>query len=71
MNTHIQSLLQFLDDSPCDFLAVDTMKAILEKEGYSEKKLDNNITAKAGEKFYFTKNDSAIFAIKVGQKPVS
>lgn len=70
MNTHIQSLLQFLDDSPCDFLAVDTMKAILEKEGYSEKKLDNNITAKAGEKFYFTKNDSAIFAIKVGQKPI-
>lgn len=70
MNTHIQSLLQFLNDSPCDFLAVDTMKAILEKEGYSEKKLDNNITAKAGEKFYFTKNDSAIFAIKVGQKPI-
>jgi hypothetical protein len=70
MNTHIQSLLQFLDDSPCDFLAVDTMKAILEKEGYSEKKLDNNITVKGGEKFYFTKNDSAIFAIKVGQKPI-
>ena len=60
--------MEFLDNSPCNFLAVDTVKKILTANGFKEKKIDDKMTAKAGEKFFFTKNDSAIFAVQVGKK---
>lgn len=64
----IESLLKFMDNSPCNFLAVETIKSILEENGFTEKHLNDKITAQPGEKFYVTKNDSAIFAFKVGKK---
>lgn len=64
----IDSLLKFMDNSPCNFLAVKTVKSILEENGFQEKALSDKITAQPGEKFYVTKNDSAIFAFKVGRK---
>lgn len=67
---YIESLLKFMDNSPCNFLAVDTIKKILEVNGFVEKKLSETIDAKAGAKFFFTKNDSAIFAVKVGNRPI-
>ena len=66
---YIDSLLRFMDSSPCDFLAVDTIKNTLVENGFKEKSLKDKMSAKAGEKFFFTKNDSAIFAVKVGQNP--
>ena len=65
---YVSSLLEFLDNSPCNFLAVDTVKKILTANGFKEKKIDDKMTAKAGDKFFFTKNDSAIFAVQVGKK---
>ena len=65
---YVSSLLEFLDNSPCNFLAVDTVKKILTANGFKEKKIDDKMDAKAGEKFFFTKNDSAIFAVQVGKK---
>ncbi|MBQ6278344.1 MAG: M18 family aminopeptidase, partial [Muribaculaceae bacterium] len=67
---YIESLLKFMDSSPCNFLAVDTMKKILVENGFKEKSLREKLDAKAGEKFFFTKNDSAIFAVRVGKKPI-
>mgnify|MGYP004443526305 FL=1 len=64
----IDSLLKFMDDSPCNFLAVKAMKEMLDACGYSEKHLKDPITALPGEKFYITKNDSALFAFKIGKK---
>lgn len=64
----IESLLKFMDDSPCNFLAVKTIKGILNENGFQEKLLTDKITAQPGEKFYVTKNDSAIFAFKIGKK---
>lgn len=64
----IESLLKFMDDSPCNFLAVKTIKGILNDNGFQEKLLTDKITAQPGEKFYVTKNDSAIFAFKIGKK---
>ncbi len=61
-------LLQFLDNSPCNFWAVDTIKKQLSQAGYREQALDAPMQAEAGDCFYFTKNDSAIFAVKVGKK---
>ena len=65
---YVSSLLEFVDNSPCNFLAVDTVKKILTANGFKEKKIDDKMTAKAGDKFFFTKNDSAIFAVQVGKK---
>lgn len=67
-NRYIDSLLQFMDASPCNFWAVDTIKKILIKNGYTERCLCQKLEARPGDKFFVTKNDSAIFAVKVGQK---
>ena len=71
MNTYIESLLKFMDSSVCNFLAVDTIKKVLVANGFVEKRLEDAFTCQAGEKFFVTKNDSAIFAVTVGSKPVS
>lgn len=67
----IESLLKFMDKSPCNFLAVKTIKGILAENGYTEKHLEEKLDASAGDKFFVTKNDSAIFAVKVGKRPVA
>lgn len=67
----IESLLKFMDNSPCNFLAVKTIKGILTENGYTEKHLEEKLDASAGDKFFVTKNDSAIFAVKVGKRPVA
>jgi aspartyl aminopeptidase len=67
---YINSLLKFMDDSPCNFLAVDSIKRMLFNNGFTEKRLYEKFTAKPGEKFFFTKNDSAIFAVTVGSAPI-
>lgn len=71
MEHQIQSLLNFLDNSPCNFYAVHTAKKILVENGFTEKTLNQKIEAKAGEKFFVTKNDSAIFAFTVGKMPIA
>ena len=71
MNTYIESLLKFMDSSVCNFLAVDTVKKVLVANGFVEKRLEDAFTCQGGEKFFVTKNDSAIFAVTVGSKPVS
>lgn len=71
MNTYIESLLKFMDSSVCNFLAVDTIKKVLVANGFVEKRLEDAFTCQADEKFFVTKNDSAIFAVTVGSKPVS
>ena len=71
MDKQITSLLNFIDNSPCNFYAVNTAKKMLEENGFTEKLLGNEIEAKPGEKFYFTKNDSAKFDFTVGKKPIA
>lgn len=64
----MKSLINFLNDSPCNFLAVDTVKGMLSEAGFREQRLENAFDVKQGDKFFFTKNDSAIFTVKVGKK---
>lgn len=71
MKKTIQSLLNFIDASPCNFLAVKTAKGILDHNGFVERRLDEKLDVKAGDKFYVTKNDSALFAITVGKGKMS
>ena len=65
-NKYALSLLDFLDKSPCSFLAVDTVRHELEKAGYKCLDSSDIWDIKAGDKFYVTKNDSAIFAVHTG-----
>lgn len=71
MNNYIESLLQFMDASVCNFLAVDTIKQMLSKNGYVEKRIEQPLQCQPGDKFFVTKNDSAIFAIKIGSRPIN
>ena len=65
------SLLEFLDKSPCNFFAVNTIKDELLSDGFTELKADEKWTLKKGEKYFVVKNDSAIFGFTIGNKPVS
>lgn len=71
MDKHISSLLAFLDSSPCNFLAVDTAKHTLEENGFSARQLNEKFKFNKGDKLFFTKNDSAIFAVSLGRKDIS
>ena len=50
MNRHISSLLNFLDNSPCNFLAVATVKELLTENGFTELKLGDNCKLRTGAK---------------------
>lgn len=67
----VKNLLEFLNDSPVNFLAVDTIIKKLDAAGF--KKLDAGDKwpeMKAGDCYYITKNDSSLYAFRVGNKPV-
>ena len=67
----IEKLLNFLNASPVNFLAVETIKKQLNEAGF--KMLDAGEKwpeMKAGDCYYTTKNDSSVYAFRIGNKPV-
>ena len=68
----MNKLLKFLDASPVNFLAVKALAEELEAAGFRRidpaKPLGE---VKAGEQLYVTKNDSSIYAFRIGKKPMS
>ena len=68
----IKRLLDFLDASPVNFLAAKNIVNELEKAGYSRFDPKEVLASvKAGDKFYVTKNDSSVYAFKIGSKPLA
>ena len=68
----IHNLLQFLDASPVNFLAVRTIAQELEKNGF--RKIDPTQPlppVEAGMQLYTTKNDSSIYAFRIGKKTMA
>lgn len=65
------SLLNFLNNSPCNFLAVYSIQKELEENGFTELDLTESWNIQAGGKYFVKKNDSAIFAFKIGCQPIS
>ena len=68
----INNLLKFLDASPVNYLAVATMEEMLSAAGF--KKLDpaKPIAAlQSGDQFYVTKNDSSLYAFRLGRKSLA
>lgn len=68
----IQDLLSFLDNSPVNFLAVETIRQRLQKAGFKEFCASMPLTdVQPGSQFYVTKNDSSIYAFRIGRNPLS
>ena len=64
--------MQFLDNSPVNFLATKTVAERLEAAGYTRFNASHPLTeAQAGSKFYTTKNDSSIYAFHIGSEPMA
>ena len=67
----IKRLLNWLDESTCNFMAVAAMERELLAAGFSEIRQENRWDIKRGGKYFFNKNDSAIFAFIVGEGDIS
>ena len=68
MEKYINSLLNFMDDSVCNFCAVVKIKNMLNEAGFQEINLADAWTLKKGGKYYTTKNDTAVFAFVLGEE---
>lgn len=68
---HLQSLIDFLNSSPCNFWAVDTISKRLDNHGFTKLDPTESWTLQTGGRYYVTKNDSAIFAFIVGADPAA
>ncbi len=56
-------MLEFIQKSPTCFHAISQLKAMLEEAGYEEWKEAEEWQAKAGGKYYVTRNDSSLIAL--------
>ena len=68
----IQRLLRQLDASPVNFLATEYIANELTRNGFRHIDASQPIgNVSAGDKFYVTKNDSSIYAFRIGRKPLA
>lgn len=68
----IERLLSFLDASPVNYLAVANLEEQLSAAGF--RKFDPTqplSSVKAGDQFYVTKNDSSLYAFRIGKKTLA
>lgn len=63
-----QELIDFIYESPTAFHAVETVKNILDRNGFSEIKETEKWNLKAEGKYYVIKNNSAIAAFVMGRE---
>ena len=62
-------LLRFLDESPCNFLAVKNITDKLRLAGFTELSASDRWALQPGDRRYVVKNSSAVFAFIVGDEP--
>ncbi len=68
----IHKLIDFLCESPVNFLAVKAIQNRLENAGFHRFDPTQPLSkVEAGQKFYVTKNDSSIYAFHIGNKSLS
>jgi len=69
---YTSKLIDFLAESPVNFLAVQATAKRLKEAGYQRFDATTSMDeVKAGDKFYVTKNDSSIYAFHVGRTPMA
>lgn len=65
-------LMALMDASPVNFLAAEYVETQLSNKGFKHLKAEEDWPEfKAGDQFYVTKNNTAVFAFRIGSKPVS
>ena len=68
----IKRLLSFLDASPVNFLAVKNIADTLFANGFRRVDPSQPLgEVKSGDRFFVTKNDSSVFAFRIGNKPIA
>lgn len=68
----INRLFSFLEASPVNFLATNTVANILTENGFRCMNAAEPLCeCKPGDQVFFTKNDSSIYAFRIGKKPLS
>jgi aspartyl aminopeptidase len=70
IDEQVQGFLDFVNASPSAFHAVQSAKERLLAQGFVQIKENEEWKLKAGEKYFFTRNHSSIFAFVVGGKYV-
>ncbi len=67
----IHRLLEFLDESPVNFLATAAVAQRLDNAGFDAFQASDSLQeVQPGDQFYFTKNGSSIYAFRMGRKPI-
>jgi aspartyl aminopeptidase len=66
----ITNLLDFIEDSPTPFHAVQNMKNMLSENGFAELKESDNWSLLPGQNYYVTRNGSSIVAFRTGATDV-
>lgn len=69
--TTVRDLLNFLDASPVNFYAADTVVDELRQAGFVALDPADHWTLNPGGRYYITKNGSAVFAFIVGTDPLA
>ena len=68
----IKRLLSFLDASPVNFLAVKNIADTLLANGFRRVDPSQPLgEVTSGDRFFVTKNDSSVFAFRIGNKPIA
>ncbi len=71
MNSLTSDLLQFLNESPCNFLAVSNLTERLDRAGFTPLDMSGQWNLRPGDRHYVVKNSSAVFAFIVGTDPAA
>ncbi len=66
-----EDLLDFLQQAPTAWQAVDTACGILDKAGFKAYDPAENLRLQVGDKGYLVQNSSALLAFRIGQNPLS
>lgn len=66
MNSHITDLCRFLDSSPVNFFAAESVRQRLEQHGFARLDMRDSWSLKPGDRRYVTVNGTAIFAFVAG-----
>lgn len=61
-------LINFINNSPVSFLAIDNVSSMLKENGFIEHFESNPLTFKKGDKLFLKRNDSTLLAISIGEK---
>lgn len=64
---HAQNLINFINESTCNFLATHTIKNRLLEEGFIELKQDKDWDLKPFGKYFFVKNNSSLISFIIGE----